>query len=263
MSLGLDGKTALITAASEGLGYACAARLAAEKCAIAICGRHEQTLTEARANLLKAGAREAVAIKADIAEREGIERLMAQTLAQFGRLDILIVNGGHIAYGGLEDLTDQQWQEAFDLLLMSAVRLTRLVLPIMRANKGGDIVVLGSATAREPPPHLLLSNVMRLGVAGLVRTLARATAPDNIRVNLVAPGYFDAGRVKKRIRALMQDEKLSFEDASRRVSGDLPIGRIGLPEEFAELVAFVASRKAGFMTGTTIAIDGGGNRSIL
>jgi len=148
-------------------------------------------------------------------------------------------------------------------LLMSAVRLTRLVVPIMRANKGGDIIFLSSATVREPPPHLLLSTVMRLGVLGLSKTLARALAPENIRVNLVAPGYFHTGRVRERIETLMKTEGLSKEAATARIAGNIPAGRIGTAEEFAELVAFVASRKAGFMIGNTIAIDGAATHGLF
>jgi NAD(P)-dependent dehydrogenase (short-subunit alcohol dehydrogenase family) len=262
MDLELDGKIALVTAATEGLGFACAARLAQAGCAVAICGRREQALAAAREKLIHAHARDVLAVRADIADLQSVEQLIAEVLRHFGRLDILIVNSGHIAYGGLEDLEEQQWHEAYQLLLMSAVRLTRLVVPAMRANKGGDIVFLGSATAREPPPNLLLSTVMRLGVIGLSKTLARALAPENIRVNLVAPGYFDTGRVHERIQALMKAEGLSRDEAMLRISGDLPAGRIGTAKEFAELVAFVASRKAGFMMGSTIAIDGGGSRGL-
>jgi 3-oxoacyl-[acyl-carrier protein] reductase len=263
MDLGLDGKIALVTAATEGLGFACAARLAKAGCAIGICGRREQALAVARETLMQGNVRDVLAVKADIADRQSVEQLVAEVLAHFGRIDILIINSGHIAYGGLEDLTEQQWHEAHQLLLMSAVRLTRLIVPVMRENKGGDIVFLGSATVREPPPHLLLSTVMRLGVLGLSKTLARSLAPDNIRVNLVAPGYFDTGRVHERVEALMKAEGLSHDEAARRIAGDIPAGRIGNAEEFAELVAFVASRKAGFLMGSAISIDGGGSHGLF
>lgn len=263
MDLGLEGKVALITAASEGLGFACAARLASAGCKIAICGRRPDVLAAARETLSKNGARDVLAVPADLADAAAVEDLMKRVLAHFGRLDILVMNSGHIAYGGLEDLTEAQWEHAYHLLLMSAVRLARLSVPAMRANNGGDIVFLGSATTREPPPHLLLSTVMRLGVAGLAKTLSRSLAPDNIRVNLVAPGYFDTGRVHKRVREMMSEKGISQAQAEAQVSGGLPAGRIGSPEEFAELVAFVASRKAGFMTGATISIDGGGARALF
>jgi len=263
MDLGLKGKVALITAASEGLGLACAARLAAAGCRIAICARRREVLVAAREKLLKDSASDVLAVPADITDVSEIEEFVKRGLEYFGRLDILVMNSGHIAYGGLEDLTEEQWRHACDLLLMSAVRFARLCVPAMRANKGGDIVFLGSATTREPPPHLLLSTVMRLGVAGLAKTLSRSLAPDNIRVNLIAPGYFDSGRIYKRVRELVSEKGISIAEAEAQVSGGLPMGRIGSPDELAELVAFVVSRKAGFMTGSTISIDGGGGRALF
>ncbi len=263
MDLGLEGKVALVTAASEGLGFACAQRLAKATCKMAICGRRPDVLAAAREKLLKDGAGDVLAVPTDLADSGAIDDLVKRALAHFGRLDILVMNSGHIAYGGLEDLTEMQWEHAHNLLLMSAVRLARLCVPAMRVNKGGDIVFLGSATTREPPPHLLLSTVMRLGVAGLAKTLARSLAPDNIRVNLIAPGYFDTGRVHKRVREMMIEKNLSQVEAENQVSGGLPVGRIGSAEELAELVAFVVSRKAGFMTGATISIDGGGGRTLF
>jgi 3-oxoacyl-[acyl-carrier protein] reductase len=262
MELGLIGKVALVTAASEGLGYACAARLAEEGCAVVICGRRPDVLEVARSKLASVGHK-ALAVPADLTDASEVENLVAQTLAQFGRIDILVINSGHVDYGGLEDLTDAQWQSAHDLILMSVVRLTRACIPAMRANKVGDIVILSSATVKEPPPNLILSSVMRLGVVGLAKTLSRSLAPDNIRVNVVAPGYFDTGRVNKRVRALMAERGMTHEGASAEISGGLPAGRIGSAEELADLVGFVASRKAGFMTGSVIAIDGGGTRALF
>lgn len=262
MDLGLSGKVALVTAASEGLGYACAARLAEEGCALAICGRRTDVLEAARQRL-SAGGTNVLAVPTDLTDADAIAALVERTARHFGRLDILVANAGHVDYGGLEDLTDAQWQSACDLLLMSVVRLTRACIPVMRAAGAGDMVILGSATVKEPPPHLIASTVMRLGVVGLAKTLARSLAPDNISVNLVAPGYFDTGRVSRRVGALADDEGLTREEAGMRISGGLPVGRIGSADELAELVAFVASRKAGFMTGSMITIDGGGTRALF
>ena len=262
MSFGLDGKVALVTASSEGLGFACAARMAAEGCAVVMCGRRADVLETACAKLAQEG-RNVLAIVADLTDPGAIEHLVAQTKARLGRIDILVVNSGHVDYGGLEDLTDAQWQGAYDLLLMSVVRTTRAVVPVMRVNHGGDIVILGSSTTKEPPPHMILSSVMRLGVVGLAKTLARSLASDGIRVNVVAPGYFDTGRVSRRVRALMAEKGVTQAQAVAEVSGGVPAGRLGTPEELAELVAFVASRKAGFMTGATMTIDGGGCRAVF
>lgn len=263
--LGLQGKAALVTAASEGLGLACAVRLAEAGCRVAICGRRPDALDRAREEIeRRAGAAdEVLSVPADLTNPEALERCVALAGERFGRLDILIVNSGHIAYGGLEDLSEAHWHEAFDLILMSAVRLSRLVVPRMRAQGSGDIVFITSAVVREPSPRLLLSNVMRVGVAALAKTLSRDLAPHNIRVNVVAPGYFDTGRVRKRIDEMAEREGTPREEAARQIAGDTPMGRIGQAEELAELVAFLASRRSGFLTGATIQIDGGSSRALL
>lgn len=166
----LNGKVALITAASEGLGFATAARLAQDGCSIAICGRRIDCVERAGLELERRHNRAVIAVAADLTCAKDLERLVTTVRERLGGLDILVVNSGHIPYGAVEDVSDSDWYSAFDLLLMSAVRLIRLVLPIMRARGGGDIVFIGSATVREPAPHLVLSSVMRLGVAGLAKT---------------------------------------------------------------------------------------------
>lgn len=263
MDLGLKGKTALVTAASEGLGFACASRLAEAGCSVAICGRRETALGLARDRLTERGSADIQAIAADLTDARSLERLVGEVLMRFHRVDILVVNSGHSAYGRLDELSEEQWYHAFELLLMSAVRLVRLVLPSMRANKQGDIIFLGSSSVREPPPHLLLSTVMRLGVAGFAKALSREVAHDNIRVNLISPGYFDTGRVRDRIDALIKEEGISRAEAASQITGAPPLGRIGNAEELAELVAFIASRRAGFLVGANITIDGGAGRSLL
>jgi 3-oxoacyl-[acyl-carrier protein] reductase len=262
MSLGLQGKVVLVTASSEGLGLACAERFAAEGCSVAICARRPDVLEAARLSLAKSGC-DVFGISTDLTVAAEIDNLLTQVKARFGRIDVLVVNSGHVDYGGLEELTDAQWQNAYDLLLMSVVRLTRAAIPLMRASKGGDIVILSSSTVKEPPQQLILSSVMRLGVIGLAKTLARSLAPDKIRVNVVAPGYFDTGRVHNRVSALMKEKGVTHEVAASEVSGGVPMGRIGARSELAELVAFVASRKAGFMNGSLITIDGGGSRAVF
>ena len=262
VDLGLEGKVALVTAASDGLGLACAEHLAAAGCKVAICARGADRLDAAAGRIREQGAGEVLGVAADLADGHAPDRLMQAVLDRFGRLDILVANSGHIPYGGLEDLSEADWYHAFELLLMSAVRLARLTIPAMRRAGGGDIVFLSSATMREPPPDLLLSTVMRLGVLGLAKSLAHATAADDIRVNTVAPGYFDTGRVRERREILMAEHGLSREEAGSRITGGIPLGRMGTADELAALVAFVVSRSAGFMTGATIAIDGGKGRAL-
>ena len=246
----LSGKRALVTAASAGLGRACAEKLATEGCRVAICARGREALDEAARFI------GAVPIPADLANATDAIRLAETAAAALGGLDIVVVNAGHVAYGDIESLADRDWEAAFQMLLLGAARLVRGAIPHLRAARGGSIVFIGSASVRNPPPHLLLSSVMRLGVAGLAKTLASHLAKDGIRVNVVAPGYFETGRVQRRILA-RQAEGISAQEAMQEVAGSVPIGRIGRAEELAEMVAFLASDKCGFMTGAHIPIDGG------
>lgn len=263
MDLGLAGKAVLVTAASEGLGFACADRFVREGCRVAIAARRPRPLHAAEAALRAAGRQDICALQADLAVPEHADALPARAADRLGGLDVLVINSGHVAYGGLADLSDNAWNEAFNLLLMSAIRLARSAVPLMRAAGGGDIIFLGSASIRRTPSHLLASTVMRLGVAGLAKTLARDLAPENIRVNLVAPGYFDTGRVRRRIDALVAEQGMERAEAVARIAGDLPQRRIGEPSELADLVAFVASRRASFLAGEVIAIDGAATGSPL
>ncbi|MBJ3776572.1 SDR family oxidoreductase [Acuticoccus mangrovi] len=262
LDLDLTGRAALVTAGSDGLGLACARRLAEAGVKVAICGRDPAKLEAAEASLRAAGAPDALALCADLTDAAAVEGLVPAVTERFGALDILVVNSGHIAYGGLRTLTDAQWHEAFNLLLMSAVRLSRAAIPAMQATGGGDMVFLTSATLQQAAPHLLLSSVFRLGVASLAKSLSHDLAPDGIRVNTVAPGYFDTGRVRARI-----DEKvatgLSRPEAALEVAGEAPMGRIGEADELAEVVAFVIGGRARFLNGASITIDGAKGRTVL
>ena len=253
---GLAGKRALVTAASQGLGLAIATRLAQGGCHVAICARGLATLDEAADSIAKHTSRRPVPLQADLAVPEQVEALAGRAAAALGGLDILIVNSGHIPYGGMEDLSDDDWYGAFELLLMSAVRLVRAAVPTMRQAGGGSIVFIGSSSVRRPPPQLLLSSVMRLGVTGLAKTLARSLAAENIRVNVAAPGYFATGRVQRRIAEHVAGG-MTGAAAMREIAGDIPMQRVGEAAELAELVAFLAGGKAGFMTGSHVVLDGG------
>lgn len=256
MDLPLLGRRALVTASSQGLGFAVAQRLAAGGAATVINARDQARLDEAAAAIGAATGLTPVTIPADLADPAQVEALATGAIAALGGLDLLVVNSGHIPYGTLEDLPDEAWYGAFELLLMSAVRLCRAAVPAMRKAGSGDIVFIGSATVRQPSANLLLSSVMRLGVTGLAKTLARAVAGNNIRVNVVAPGYFATGRVRARIAEQVADGA-SPEAAMRHVAGTIPMGRVGEPEELAELIAFLAEGRTGFLTGAHLILDGG------
>ena len=252
-----EGKVALVTAASQGLGYACALRLAQVGCAVAICARREKVLAAAKDEITASTGSDVFAKQADLMNADALGSFVDEAYARFGGIDILVANSGHIPYGGLFGLEEQQWYEAIELLLMSYVRLSRQVIPIMQRQKKGDIAFIASSAAKEPSPHLLLSNVLRVAVVALAKTLSKELAPDNIRVNTVNPGYFDTGRVRRRIDAIVEQEAIDRNTATKKVAGDIPMGRIGSAKEFAELVVFLVSRRAEFLTGATIQIDGG------
>jgi 3-oxoacyl-[acyl-carrier protein] reductase len=223
---------------------------------VAISARDSAALRGAGESIKHDCGLEPICISADLSIPADVARLAQDAVAALGGIDILVVNSGHMPYGGIEDLSEEHWYGAFELLLMSAVRLARVAIPVMRARGGGDIVFLGSASVRQPPDHLLLSSVMRLGVVGLAKTLSRNLAADNIRVNVIAPGYFATGRVQQRIAEQVANGELR-ENAERVIAGDIPMQRLGDPAELAELVAFVISRKAAFLNGVHLAIDGG------
>lgn len=256
MTGALAGKRALVTAASQGLGLAIATRLADAGAALAMCARGAAALDAAAESIAARTGRRPLTLTADLSVPADVEGMAKAAMAALGGLDILVVNSGHVAYGSIEELPDSAWYGAFELVLMSAVRLARAAVPAMRASGGGSIVFIGSASVREPPPHLLLSSVMRLGVAGLAKTLARTLAGENIRVNVVAPGYFATGRVRRRIAERIEGG-ITADQAMREVAGDIPMQRVGEPEELAELVAFLVEGKAGFLTGGHVVLDGG------
>ncbi len=252
-----EGKVALVTAASQGLGYACALRLAQMGCAVAICARRVTVLAAAKDEITASTGRDVLAKQADLTDVDALGSFVDYAYARFGRIDILVANSGHIPYGGLFELEEPQWYEAIELLLMSYVRLSRQVIPIMQQQKKGDIAFIASSAAKEPSPHLLLSNVLRVAVVALAKTLSRELAPDNIRINTVNPGYFDTGRVRRRIDAIVEQEAIDRNTATQKVAEGIPMGRIGSAKELAELVVFLVSRRAEFLTGATIQIDGG------
>ncbi len=259
----MAGRRVLITGASAGLGLACAQRLGRAGARVAICGRNAGRLAAARASIIAAGAPEVLAQQADLADAAAVGRLVPETVAAFGGLDGLVVNSGHIAYGGLEDLEDAEWQAACDLLLMSAVRLSRAAIAPIAAAGGGDIVFLTSATLQQASPHLILSSVFRSGVAALAKSLSHEVAGRGIRVNTVAPGYFDTGRVRARIDAMVDEQGIDRDQAGQAVAGGVPMGRVGAAAELAEVVAFVMEGLAPFLNGASIAVDGGAGRTIF
>jgi len=257
MDLGLTGKVALVCGASRGLGRACAQRLAQEGVSLAICARRADPLEQAAREIRAAYNVDVLPVVADLSRPQDVEQTARTTLERFDRIDILITNSGGPPVGTALDFADVHWEQAFQGLLMSVVRLCRNIAPAMREQGGGAILCNTSFTAREPDPGMGLSNVFRAGVVALAKTLSRELAADGIRVNCVCPGPFDTERMQELIDQAAKHSGAKREDIARRWTDRVPLGRLLDPQELAAMVAFLCSPQATGITGTAIPVDGG------
>lgn len=262
MDLGLQGKVALVSGASQGMGRAIALGLSREGAKVGICARGQAQL-EATAEAIRRETRGGVlAIVADMSRAEDVRKFVAQGAEQFGRLDIVVTNAGGPPPGEFMKFSDEDWENAFHLSFLSAARLAREAVPHMRKVGGGRIINITSYSVKEPIPGLVLSNAIRSGVVGLAKSLSRELARDNILVNNVCPGRIDTERHRKLNEARAERLKRSVEEISREMKAEIPLGRYGSSEEVADLVVFLASERAAYITGTTIQVDGGLVRTI-
>ncbi len=258
MDLGLKGKTALVAASSRGLGKAVAERLAMEAANVVVFSRNADDVEACVQGIRdQSGTDSAIGLTGDVTSTADIEQVVAATEAKYGGVDILINNAGGPAPGGFDDLADQHWQGAFELTLMSAIRLTRAVLPNMRAQQWGRVINVTSYGVKQPIDQLMLSNSIRLGVIGWAKTLAKEVAPEGILVNNVCPGWTETGRVAQLMAARAEASGRQPQDVANDIIADIPMGRMGRPEEFADAVAFLASERASYITGVALAVDGG------
>ncbi len=263
MDLGLNGRVALVAAASRGLGKAIAWELAREGADVAICARGREQLRQTAEEIAQDTGRRVLAVVADVTQAQEIAGLVTAVVEKFGRLDILVNNAGGPPPGPFASFSDEDWRNALDLNLLSTVRLSRAVIPFMRANGWGRIINLTSVSVKQPLSDLVLSNAARSGVIGLAKTLALELAPDGITVNSVCPGFTMTERVEELARARAAREGRSVKEVLAGYEAQIPMGRLGLPEELAALVAFLASERAAYITGVAIQVDGGFVRGVF
>jgi 3-oxoacyl-[acyl-carrier protein] reductase len=262
VDLGLNGKVALVAAASKGLGRAVAEGFAREGASVAICGRDEASITAVAGEIGAATGARVLPVVADVTNPADITRFVETTIAQFGRLDSLVCNAGGPPPGGFTDLDDAAWDRAYTITMMSAVRLIRAALPALRESGTGRIVSMASSSVKQPIAGLLLSNTFRLGLHGMVKTISDELAPDGILVNTVAPGRFDTDRVRSLDAGRAAKAGISVEEQRTRTEKEIALGRYGQADEFARYVVFLGSPANTYVTGQSLLADGGLTRAL-
>ena len=263
MELGLEGKTALVAASSRGLGQAVAEEMAREGANLVICARTVAPLEEAGQWIHDATGAEVVAVPADLSDPEDVDRLIKTAEQAFGKIDILVTNTGGPPPGPFESHSVEAWSTAVEQNLNSVLNLTRAVLPAMKKAKWGRIINITSVAVKQPIDGLILSNAVRAAVTGFAKTLANEVASSGITVNNVMPGFTRTERLDGLAENISETQGITVEEAFARWEAQSPMGRIGEPKEFAALVAFLASERASYITGTSIPVDGGFIQAVL
>jgi 3-oxoacyl-[acyl-carrier protein] reductase len=259
----LEGRRALITGGSGGLGGAIAEELAREGAEVAICGRDRGRLEQVAATVSAAsGGRVVRVVTLDLAETGAAERTVAAAAAELGGIDILVNGAGAPADGRLEDLPGEAWRRSFEIKVFGAFDMARLALSHLRQSKAGVIVTLSGSLGREPTSGNIVSGAMNAALENGMKALASDLAAAGIRVVTVRPGPFETERIVTMMEHRSRREGISMAEARRLAQAAVPLARFGRPEELARLVAFVVSDDAAFLTGTVVALDGGGQRSV-
>jgi len=257
MDLGLKDKVAIVPASSKGLGRAVALGLALEGANVVICSRNKEEIKTTGKEISEQTSSEVLPIKADVSDQTDLENLVKKTTDAFGTVHILINNAGGPPFGYFDDFDMHQWQKAIELNLFSTIKLTKLVTPYMKNQNWGRIINITSIAVKQPLDGLILSNTSRAGVIGFAKTISNELAKYNILVNNVCPGRIFTDRIKSLASSRARKDNKSFEDVIEGMQSDIPVGKIGTPEQFANMVVFLASEKASYITGNTIQIDGG------
>jgi 3-oxoacyl-[acyl-carrier protein] reductase len=263
MELGLKNKTALICGASKGLGKATAKCLAAEGASVILCSSNPDNLQKAKQEIQAASSAEVTAIAANLSERDDVSRLIEMLSKRYSHIDILVNNTGGPPPGKFDELSIDDWQAAYEAMFISAVMLTKSVLPGMKSQRWGRILNITSIAVKQPVENLILSNSIRAGITGFARTLANEVAPFGITVNNILPGYTRTERLENFAENTAGRKGVSVEEAYQTWIKDIPMKRLGEPEEFGNVVTFLASERASYVTGTSITVDGGWVRSLI
>jgi len=262
MDLGLKGKVALVTASTKGLGKASALALASEGAEVILNGRHKQNLHDASEEVKTVTGKTPLAIQCDVTQADDVAKMVQEAADRYGTIHVLVTNAGGPPAGNFFEFDDEQWSKAFELTLMSTVRLIRHVAPIMQKAKWGRIVNIVSLTVKQPADNLLLSNSIRSAVIGLAKSVSKDLAPDNVLINNVAPFYVATKRIDYLLEEIAAKRGVTKEAASENIVKEIPLGRIGTTEEFGALVAFLCSEKNSYVTGSTIQFDGGAYKGV-
>jgi 3-oxoacyl-[acyl-carrier protein] reductase len=263
MDLGLKGKAALIAGGSMGLGRAVALELAREGAKVAIGALDDPHLGEAAEMIRRETGGEVLAIPVDVSDAQQAKAVVRRAIGHFGTLDILVNNAGGPPSADFVDIDETLWEKGFRLNLLSTILMTREAVPVMKAKGWGRIINMTSISVKQPIDGLIISNTIRSGVIGLAKTLSTELAPFNVTVNNVCPGFTMTDRVRNLSKAMAEKEGTTPEAIIGRWEASIPMKRLGTPEEFAALVAFLASERSGYITGAAIQIDGGWYKGVM
>jgi 3-oxoacyl-[acyl-carrier protein] reductase len=263
MNLELNGKVAIVGGGSKGLGRACAEVLAEEGARLTICSRSKPELEKAAQEIRDSTKADVLAFAGDLDKHDTIKALIAATVERFGRLDIMVNNSGGPPLARSHNATEEQWAVALDRSLLFFARMSREALPHLKKSGAGRIINVLASTVYQPIPNLALSGVTRMGVVAFAKSLADEVGKDGILVNNVCPGSLLSERMLSNVTARAKEEGMSVDEALARRAAETSLGRVGDPKEMAYLVAFLASSRSSYITGTTMRVDGGLVRSVL
>jgi len=263
MELGIKNRVAIVAASSKGLGKATALGLATEGAKLTICSREKETLERTAEEIFSQTGTEVLALTCDVSKTDEIKNVVKETINKYSKVDILINNAGGPPVGAFQDFALEDWQKAIELNLFSTITFCNEVIPHMKKHKWGRIVNITSYAVKQPVDGLILSNTVRAGIVGLAKTLSNEFASHNILVNNICPGRIFTDRITFLAYERAKKEGKSFDEVILDMGADVPVGRIGNPEELANLAVFLASVRASYITGTTIQVDGGLTKGLL